>query len=257
MCSVAARCYAPIVRRRSATRLFLPPQMRQGVHRDREVGVAQPEDARDIVAADPDSHVLARLRAGDEGAFAELVDRWSPAMLRVARAHVGSAHSAEDAVQDTWLGVVRGLPRFEGRSSLRTWVFTILVNQARTRGAREARVVPLADLGRDELGPTVDPDRFQGPDDAHPGGWKASARPVSWEGQPEVRVLAGEALRLLGSALTELPPRQRTVVTLRDVQGLTPEEACEVLGITAQNQRVLLHRGRAALRKVLEDYYRS
>ena len=220
--------------------------------------MAQPEEVRDEVAADPDGEVLARLRAGNEAAFAELVDRWSPAMLRIARAYVATAHSAEDAVQDAWLGVIQGLPRFERRSSLRTWVFTILVNQARRRGAREARTVPLSDLSRDDdTGPTVDPDRFQGPDDAHPGGWKPTARPVSWEGHPEGRALAGEALRLLESALTMLPPRQRTVVTLRDVQGLTPDEACEVLGITAQNQRVLLHRGRAALRKSLEDYYRS
>jgi RNA polymerase sigma-70 factor (ECF subfamily) len=220
--------------------------------------MAQPSDVRDEAATDPDAEVLARLRAGDERAFAALVDRWSPAMLRIARAYVATAQSAEDAVQDAWLGVVRGLPRFEARSSLRTWVFTILVNQARTRGAREARTVPLADLGRDdETGPTVDPDRFQGPSDPHPGGWKPGARPVGWEGQPEGRLLAGEALRLLEAALTMLPPRQRTVVTLRDVQGLTPEEACSVLGITAQNQRVLLHRGRAALRRTLEDYYRS
>jgi RNA polymerase sigma-70 factor (ECF subfamily) len=220
--------------------------------------LAQPEVGRDEAIADSDSDVLARLRSGDETAFAELVDRWSPAMLRIARAYVATAPSAEDAVQDTWLGVLRGLPRFEGRSSLRTWVFSILVNQARSRGAREARTVPLSALGRDDdTGPTVDPDRFQGPDDSHPGGWKPGAQPVSWEGQPEGRVLAGEALRLLGSALTLLPPRQRTIVTLRDVQGLTSEEACEALGITAQNQRVLLHRGRAVLRKALEDYYRS
>lgn len=219
--------------------------------------MAQPSEVRDEVT-DPDADVLARLRAGNEAAFAELVDRWSPAMLRIARGYVSTPQSAEDAVQDAWLGVVRGLARFEGRSSLRTWVFTILVNQARTRGAREARTVPLSELGRDdESGPTVDPDRFQGTDDPHPGGWKPTARPVSWEGQPEGRLLAGEALRLLESALSMLPARQRTVVTLRDVQELTPEEACEVLGITAQNQRVLLHRGRAALRKALEDYYRS
>jgi RNA polymerase sigma-70 factor (ECF subfamily) len=224
--------------------------------------MAQPSDVRAAVGTDPDAALLVALRAGDEAAFAELVDRWSPAMLRIARAYVATAQSAEDAVQDAWLGVVRGLPRFEGRSSLRTWVFSILMNQARTRGAREARTMPLSDLGRDDdTGPTVDPSRFQGPDDPHPGGWKPTARPVSWsvawEGQPEGRVLAGEALRLLESALTMLPPRQRTVVTLRDMHGLTPEEACEVLGITEQNQRVLLHRGRAALRKSLEDYYRS
>jgi RNA polymerase sigma-70 factor (ECF subfamily) len=208
-------------------------------------------------APDPDTDLLERLRAGDERAFAELVDRWSPAMLSIARAFVSTRQAAEDAVQDAWLGVVRGLPRFEGRSSLRTWAFTILVNQARTRGAREARSVPLSALARDDDGPTVDPDRFRGPDDTWPGGWTPAGVPHQWEGHPEGRVLAGESLRLLGAALTELPPRQRVVVVLRDVQGMTSEEACESLGISPANQRVLLHRGRAALRAALEGYYRG
>src|SRR5690349_16580393 len=169
---------------------------------------------RGEATAHPDDDVLARLRAGDEAAFAELVDRWSPAMLRIARAYVSTRQSAEDAVQDAWLGVVRGLANFEGRSSLRTWVFTILVNQARTRGAREARTVPMSDLGRDDdAGPTVDPSRFQGPGDRYPDGWTVAGRPARWEGQPEARLLAGEALRLLADALTRLPPRQRVVVT--------------------------------------------
>ena len=201
--------------------------------------------------------MLERLRRGDDQAFADLVDRWSPAMLRVARAYVSNAQSAEDAVQDAWLGVVRGLAAFEGRSTLRTWVFTILLNRARTRGSREARSVPLSSLSRDADGPTVDPGRFRGPQDPYPDHWMPAGVPPRWEGQPEGRVLAGEAVRLLGAALTALPPRQRVVVTLRDVQGLTSDEACEALGITAQNQRVLLHRGRAALRQALEDYYRS
>jgi len=207
--------------------------------------------------ADPDAEVLEQLRQGDDQAFADLVDRWSPAMLRVARAYVSNAQSAEDAVQDTWLGVVRGLPTFEGRSTLRTWVFTILVNRARTRGSREARTVPLSSLARDDEGPTVDPARFRGAEDPYPDHWTPIGVPPRWETQPEGRVLAKEAVRLLGAALTALPPRQRVVVTLRDVQGLSSDEACEALTITAQNQRVLLHRGRAALRQALEDYYRS
>jgi RNA polymerase sigma-70 factor, ECF subfamily len=158
-------------------------------------------------------------------------------MLRVARAYVSGAHSAEDAVQDAWLGVIRGLAAFEGRCALRTWVFTILVNRARSRGSREARTVQMSGLAGEDGGPTVDPDRFRGPNDRYPGGWTPAGRPVQWEGQPEGRVLAGEAVRLLESALTALPPRQRIVVTLRDVPGLTSEEACEALGITAQNQR--------------------
>jgi RNA polymerase sigma-70 factor, ECF subfamily len=207
--------------------------------------------------ADPDAEVLERLRRGDDQAFAELVDRWSPAMLRIARSYVSNAESAQDAVQDAWLGVIRGLAAFEGRSTLRTWVFTILVNRARTRGSREARTVPMSALSGDDSGPTVDPARFRGPDDPYRDGWTPAGRPVQWEGQPEGRVLAGEALRLLEAALSALPPRQRVVVTLRDVQGMTSDEACDALGITAQNQRVLLHRGRAALRQALEEYYRS
>jgi RNA polymerase sigma-70 factor (ECF subfamily) len=219
--------------------------------------VTRPGPRAPQTTADPDAEVLERLRNGDDAAFAELVDRWSPAMLRIARAYVSNPQSAEDAVQDAWLGVVRGLAAFQGRSTLRTWVFTILVNRARTRGSREARSVPMSALARDDAGPTVDPDRFRGPADPYPDHWTPAGVPPSWEGQPEGRVLAGEALRLLEAALTALPPRQRVVVTLRDVQGLTSEEACDALEITAQNQRVLLHRGRAALRQALEDYYRS
>jgi RNA polymerase sigma-70 factor (ECF subfamily) len=209
-------------------------------------------------APDPDADLLARLRDGDEDAFAKLVDEWSPVMLRIARTYVASRASAEDAVQDAWLGVVHGLARFEGRSSLRTWVFTILVNRARTRGARDARVVPWSALGSDDMGgPTVDTDRFQGPDGEYPGHWTWAGAPQRWDGCPEGRALAGEALALLEGALDALPPRQRLVVILRDIQELTAEEACAVLGVTLENQRVLLHRGRAALRRVLEDYYRG
>jgi len=232
-------------------------RMQQSRSRDPEPGVTSPGSPEAQTTADPDAEVLARLRRGDDRAFADLVDRWSPTMLRVARAYVSNAQSAEDAVQDAWLGVVRGLAAFEGRSTLRTWVFTILMNRARTRGSREARSVPMSSLAGDDGGPTVDPDRFRGREDPYPDHWTPTGIPVRWEGQPEGRLLAGETMRLLGAALTALPPRQRVVVTLRDVQGLTSDEACEALGITAQNQRVLLHRGRAALRQALEDYYRS
>ena len=209
-------------------------------------------------APDPDADLLARLRAGDQAAFAEVVDRWSPVMLRIARTYVASRASAEDAVQDAWLGVVHGLAGFEGRSSLRTWVFTILVNRARTRGVREARLVPWPALGADDVGgPTVDADRFQGSAGEYPGHWTWAGAPQRWDGSPEGRALAGEALALVERALDTLPPRQRLVVTTRDIQGLTAEEACAVLDVTLENQRVLLHRGRAALRAVLEDYYRG
>jgi RNA polymerase sigma-70 factor (ECF subfamily) len=179
-------------------------------------------------------------------------------MLRIARTYVGSRQSAEDAVQDAWLGVVHGLSRFEGRSSLRTWVFTILVNRARTRGAREARTVPMSQLGRDDdSGPTVDPDRFQDAGGQYPRHWTSTGAPQRWDNHPERRVLDREVLGLLDQALETLPVRQRLVVVLRDVQELTSEEACAALGLTPQNQRVLLHRGRAALRSALETYYRG
>jgi RNA polymerase sigma-70 factor (ECF subfamily) len=137
-------------------------------------------------------------------------------------------------------------------------VFTILVNRARTRGAREARVVPWSSLAPDEdEGPTVDPSRFQGPDGRYPGGWTPEGAPRPWGSSPEERALAGEAIALLNQALERLPPRQRAVVTLRDLQELDADEICEVLNLTPANQRVLLHRGRAALRASLEAYYRG
>jgi RNA polymerase sigma-70 factor (ECF subfamily) len=190
-----------------------------------------------------DPALLARLRAGDETAFAEMVRAWSPAMLRVARAHVRTHASAEEVVQEAWLGVLRSLDGFEGRSQLRTWVFRILLHTARRRGGIEAR-----DLDR---GPTVDPDRFRDADDpSYPGHWRDGAAPADWG--PEPALLAAEFRAVLGRALAELPERQRAVVELRDVHGLDAEEVCELLSLTPANQRVLLHRGRARLRAVLE-----
>jgi RNA polymerase sigma-70 factor (ECF subfamily) len=205
--------------------------------------------------------LLDRLRAGDRQAFAELVDAWSPVLLRVALQHVSTRASAEDVVQDTWLAVIRQLDRFEGRSSLRTWVFRILENQATTRGVREARTVPWSSaFGSDEecrhSGSTVDPGRFRGPDDRWPGGWTPAGRPTRWEPPPEDAAAAAEIRRDLGAALDELPERQRAVVELRDVHGLSSEEVCTQLGLSPGNQRILLHRGRARLRARLEDVYR-
>ena len=177
-----------------------------------------------------DAELVTLLRAGDEEAMSQLVDRWSPAMFRVARSFVGSSQSAEDVVQEAWLGMLRGLARFEGRSSLRAWIFTILVNQARTRGAREARTVPQPELeyGAEEPAKT-----------------------------PEGVMLGKEVLLQVDRALSALPPRQRQVVTMRDVCGMTAEEVCVALGISPTNQRVLLHRARAALRPALVEYYRG
>jgi RNA polymerase sigma-70 factor, ECF subfamily len=191
-----------------------------------------------------DARLVARLRAGDQVAFATVVRQWSPAMLRAARFHVRTHASAEEVVQEAWLAVVRGLDGFEGRAQLRTWVFRILVNVARRRGRAESRVN--AELRE----PTVDPGRFRDDDDPYPGHWRAEAAPVSWG--PEPVLLAAEFRAVLEKALAELPERQRAVVELRDVHGFDHEEVCELLDLTAANQRVLLHRGRAKLRGVLE-----
>jgi RNA polymerase sigma-70 factor (ECF subfamily) len=207
-----------------------------------------------------DAELVARLRAGDEVGFAGLVDAWSPAMLRLARSFVASRQAAEDVVQETWLGVLLGIDRFEGRSSLRTWAFSILVNRARTHGVREARSVALSQLGRHDADSdyrSVDPDRFQGPDGEYPGHWTSVGAPVAWESDPERGALADEVRVALEAALATLPPRQCAAVTLRDVLGFGSDETCTALAVTPENQRVLLHRGRAALRTALEDYYRS
>jgi RNA polymerase sigma-70 factor, ECF subfamily len=199
-----------------------------------------------VLVEDPD--LLARLRAGEQAAFAAVVRGWSPAMLRVARAHVRTDATAEEIVQEAWMGVLRALPGFEGRAMLRTWVFRILVNVARRRGRLEARVMLELD------GPTVDPDRFRDGDDPYPGHWRDEAAPSPWD--PEPALLAAEFRDVLGTALADLPERQRAVVELRDVHGLEAGEVCELLDLTPANQRVLLHRGRARLREVLARHVR-
>jgi RNA polymerase sigma-70 factor, ECF subfamily len=203
-----------------------------------------------------DQALIERLRAGDESTFADLVRRWSPAMLRLARNFVATNQSAEDAVQDAWLGMLDGLDRFEGRASLRTWTFTILVNRAKTRGVREHRTVVNLQAADSDGGPTVDPDRFQRPDGRYPGGWTSTGVPAPWH-EPERQVVARETLSLVERALADLPARQRAVVTMRDVQGFGADEVCSVLALSPANQRVLLHRGRASLRVALENYYRA
>jgi RNA polymerase sigma-70 factor (ECF subfamily) len=205
--------------------------------------------------------LLRRLRAGDGAAFAELDDAWSGMLLRVALLHVATRASAEEVVQDTWLAVIAQLDRFEGRSSLRTWVFRILENQARSRGGREARSVPWSsafpDADGTDAGPTVDPARFRGPEDRWPRHWTPAGSPAPWQPPPDDAVMAAEVRSELGAALAALPERQRTVVELRDVHGLTSDEVCERLGLSPGNQRILLHRGRARLRARLEQVYRA
>jgi RNA polymerase sigma-70 factor (ECF subfamily) len=202
------------------------------------------------MAAD-DGELVAALRAGDEVAFARVVDDWSRPMLLLARGFVSTEASAEEVVQDTWLAVVRGLDGFEGRSALRTWVYRILVNIAKTRGVREHRSVPWSSLGDEAAGPTVDPDLFRGAEDQYPGGWRSFPR--EWR-SPEEVALDAEVRDHLRAALEELPERQRIVLTLRDVIGCSSEEVCDLLEVSAANQRVLLHRARAAARAALAEY---
>lgn len=203
----------------------------------------------------PDADLVAQLRAGDESAMAQLVDEWSPAMLRVARSFVGSVQSAEDVVQDAWLGMLSGLAKFEGRSSLRTWTFSILANRARTRGAREAKTVPHSPLEPQE-GSAVD-DGFARFDAELTWNWSSVDTPSRWDTCPEGVALSREVLRQLDRALSALPSRQRKVVTMRDVCGMSAEDVCAALNISPQNQRVLLHRARAILRTALAEYYRG
>lgn len=204
---------------------------------------------RDRDSADPDAVLVERLRGGDESAFVELVERYHPAMIRLARTFVPSEAVAEEVAQEAWLGVLNGIDRFEARSSLKTWIFRILVNRARTRGVRESRSVPFTSLERagEEGEPTVDPDRFR--DD---GFW--GAPPRAWEGQPEERLLAAETRDVIRRAIDMLPDAQRRVIDLRDVEGLSAQEVVELLDLTEVNQRVLLHRARAKVRQALEDY---
>ena len=172
-------------------------------------------------------------------------------MLRIALLYVSSPSVAEEVVQETWLAVLTGLERFEGRSSLKTWLFRILTNKAKTRGQRERRTLPFSALAADgdEGDTAVDVDRFFGPDSRNAGHWAVPPR-----GVPEERLLAAEARARIEAAIAALPPNQRAVITLRDVEGLSAEEACNVLGLSETNQRVLLHRARSKVRAAFERY---
>jgi RNA polymerase sigma-70 factor (ECF subfamily) len=207
----------------------------------------------DARVADRDASLLAALRAGDEDAFAALVTRYHASLKRVARAYVSTDAVAEEVVQDTWLAAIRGLDRFEQRATIKTWLFHILANQAKTRGVRERRTVPFASLARAEgEEPAVSPDRFQRDGDAWPGHWAMPPRP--WE-DPERRLESLEARDQLRAAIAALPATQQAVLTLRDVEGLDGEEVCDLLDLSAGNQRVILHRARARVRADLERYF--
>jgi RNA polymerase sigma-70 factor (ECF subfamily) len=196
------------------------------------------------LATTADADLLARLRAGDEQAFTALVAQHYGTMLSVARTYVRDRSVAEEVVQETWVGVINGLDRFEGRSSLKTWILSILVNQARTRGTREA-------LTSEDQAPSVDPERFRGPHEQYTGGWRAF--PADWG--PADKVLEDrETLRVAMRAIADLPLTQQTVIRMRDVEGYSSEEVCATLDVSEANQRVLLHRARSRVRSALERH---
>lgn len=204
--------------------------------------VREPSDEESLVG---------RAREGDEAAFAALVRRYTPMLMRLARMYVPTDALAEDVVQETWVAVVRGLERFEGRSSFKTWLFRILVNRAKTRGVREHRSIPFASVGGgapdEDEGPTVDPSRF-----TSEGAWTSA--PADWRDDPELSLESDEALRIVREAIAELPERQKIVITLRDLEGLSSDEVRNVLDLSETNQRVLLHRARTKVRQALEDW---
>jgi RNA polymerase sigma-70 factor, ECF subfamily len=200
-----------------------------------------------------DARLVKALRAHDELAFEELMRRYNASLLRVAQIYVPSRAVAEDVVQETWIGVFNGIDRFETRSSLKTWIFRILTNIAKTRGQREGRTVPFSALERPDAVPeaAVGPDRFLAADhERWPGHW--SSKPQPW---PEERLLAAETREVVDRAIERLPPAQRAVISLRDVEGWSSEETRNALGVSETNQRVLLHRARSKVRQALEDYF--
>jgi RNA polymerase sigma-70 factor (ECF subfamily) len=198
--------------------------------------------------------LCAALRRGDEAAFTQLVSQYHAPLRRLALSYVRTGAVADEVVQETWLGVIRGLDSFEGRSSLKTWIFRILANTAKTRAERESRTVPLSAIapGDDEDELAVDPSRFLDQQQARwPGHW--ASPPARWDELPEEHLVGQETLDVLASAIEALPPVQRQVIVLRDVEGWDAHEVCELLNLSETNQRVLLHRARSKVRQALED----
>ncbi len=211
--------------------------------------------SRPLIATSADMSLVEALRNGDEDAFNGLVEQYYASMVRIAMIYVPSQEIAEEVVQETWIAVLKGLDRFEGRSSLKTWIFTILTNRAKTRAQREGRYVPL-DLSDDsEAEPAVPADRFRPADDPnYPGHWLPDQKPQNWESVPEAHLLSSETMMLIAQAIQNLPPNQREVIRLRDVEGFSSAEVCNILMLSETNQRVLLHRARSRVRRALEDY---
>jgi RNA polymerase sigma-70 factor (ECF subfamily) len=202
----------------------------------------------DVEQSESELALIARLRDGDEQAFEALVARNYATMLAVARSYVQSRAVAEEVVQEAWLGVLQSLERFEGRSSLRTWIIAIVVNKAKTRAVREGRTVPFTALERDEH--AVSPERFRGPGETYRGHWRSP--PERWSAPPDVVSQDRETLRAVMRAIADLPPAQQAVIRMRDLQGCSSDEVCSALDVSAANQRVLLHRARSRVRAALE-----
>jgi RNA polymerase sigma-70 factor, ECF subfamily len=200
---------------------------------------------------------VAALQRRDEAAFAWLLDRHDASLRRVASTFVRTGASADEVVQETWLAVIAGIDRFEERSTVKTWVFRILMNIARTRAVREQRMVPFADLGPDpdDDAPSFAPERFRGTLSLYTGHWRPGAGPTAWDEQPAERLEATETLAAVREAIAALPDRQRAVISLRDVDGWTAAEVCDLLDLSEANQRVVLHRARARVRQALEDEF--
>lgn len=218
--------------------------------------MSTPEQTAATSAQERERALVEALRDGDEAAFASLVDEHGPSLLRFARTFLRDAAVAEEVVQETWLAALQGIDRFEGRSSIKTWLFRILANRARTRAQREARSRPFSSFAApagDDGEPALPEERFLDDDHGrHPGGWAAA--PADWTRLPDERLLGREALEQVQAAIERLPERQRAVIALRDLEGLDGHEVAELLDISDGNQRVLLHRARAKVRQALEDY---
>ncbi len=210
-------------------------------------------------AATDELHLVDALRHGNEAAFVSLIDQYHTSLLRLAMVFVPSKAVAEEVVQEAWMGVLQGLNRFEGRSTLKTWIFRILTNCAKTRALREGRSVPFSSLPEfnaelaDSREPAVEPERFITTDQGSPGGW--ASFPRDWNEVPEERLLSQETRAYIQIAIDALPPNQREVITLRDIEGWNSNETCHFLGISEANQRVLLHRARSRVRRALEKYF--
>ena len=213
-------------------------------------GGGQPGRPPEVGRAD-DAGLIDALRRGDEAAYRALLDRYTATLLRLASMYVSNTEVAADVVQETWIGVLQGIDRFEERSSLKTWICRILVNKAKTAAQHEGRTVTLSDLGDDGLAPAVDPERFhdQGP---RRGQW--SNPPREWD-RPEERLLSKETRAVVERAIAELPTNQRLTITMRDIEDLSAAHTCSVLGIGDGHQRVLLHRARTHVRAALEAYF--